>query len=452
MKRIKGIIAVTCAALLALSGCSSAAYRARTSGGTLASKPAGTYPTGPVKLVIWWWGEQEVAGAKGWLADTVAAYEKLHPNVKIETVLQTTDSLIPAFQAAAAANQGPDIQYFWGGINSQEPAWAGHVLPISDYIPASELKHYLNAATEDSYKGKILTAPWYVNPQFPVLVRKDVLAAHGLKTPTTWSDLLSTCDKLNAAGITTLAGGVKDGWFGGWLYSMIDGQLVSSSSDVTAAVTGQQKFTDPMHADWWQRLQETVDHHCWNADINSQQLYQAQQQWVSGKAAMTITAGTDAPNFVKKVGADKVQITTMPKIGNGPYAGKMGTTSQTVGITPWTKYPKVDADFIEFMHSPQRLQAWYDKTGSMPADDRFDMSKVTDPVKRQLFQMALNGAPYLENYIPAALDSNAVFTNVQLVLQGKRTADQAAADMQSQVERLRLTDRSLVNDFKAWKR
>jgi multiple sugar transport system substrate-binding protein len=142
----------------------------------------------------------------------------------------------------------------------------------------------------------------------------------------------------------------------------------------------------------------------------------------------------------------------MPKIGNGPYAGKMGTTSQTVGITPWTKYPKLDADFIEFMHSPQRLQAWYDKTGSMPADDRFDMSKVTDPVKRQLFQMALNGAPYLENYIPAALDSNAVFTNVQLVLQGKRTADQAAADMQSQVERLRLTDRSLVNDFKAWKR
>jgi hypothetical protein len=66
--------------------------------------------------------------------------------------------------------------------------------------------------------------------------------------------------------------------------------------------------------------------------------------------------------------------------------------------------------------------------------------------------MALNGAPYLENYIPAALDTNAVFTNVQLVLQGKRTAAQAAADMQSQIERLRLTDRSMVKNFDAWNR
>jgi ABC-type glycerol-3-phosphate transport system substrate-binding protein len=452
MKSFKSIVAVTCAAVLAISGCSSSASRSRGTAATLPSQTAGAYPTGPVKLVMWWWGEQEATGATGWLADTVAAYQKQHPNITIQTVLQTTDSLVPAFQAAAAAKQGPDIQYFWGGINSQEPAWAGNILPVSDFIPATELKHYLNASTEESYQGKIVTAPWYVNPQFPVLVRKDVLAAHGLSTPTTWASFLSTCDTLSAAGITTIAGGVKDGWFGGWLYSMLGGQSVSSPSDVTAAVTGKQKFTDPAHAAWWTALQQTRDHHCWNNDINSQQLYQAQQLWVSGKAAMTITAGTDAPNFIQKVGADKVEITTMPTFGNGPFAGKMGTTSQTVGITSWTKYPQVAADFIQFMHTPDRLQAWYDKTGTLPADDRFNVSKVTDPIKQKLFQMALNGAPYLENYIPAALDTNAVFTNVQLVLQGKRTAAQAAADMQSQIERLRLTDRSMVKNFDAWNR
>jgi raffinose/stachyose/melibiose transport system substrate-binding protein len=452
MRRISGIVAAISAAALALSGCSSSASQSRGSAATLSSKAAAAYPTGPVNLVMSWWGEQEAKGAKGWLADTIAAYEKKHSNVKIKTVLQTTDSLIPAFQAAAAAKQGPDIQYFWGGIYSQEPAWAGHILPVSDYIPADELKHYLNAATEDSYQGKIVTAPWYVNPQFPVLVRNDVLSAHGLQPPTSWADLLSTCDKLSAAGITTIAGGVKDGWFGGWLYSMLGAQTLSSQTDVTKAVTGQQKFTDPAHAASWKRLQETREHHCWNADINSLELYQAQQRWISGKAAMTITAGTDAPNFVKKVGADKVTVMTMPKFGDGPFAGKMGTTSQTVGITSWTKYPQVGADFIQFMHSPERLQAWYDKTGSLPADDRFDVSKVTDPTKQKLFQMAINGAPYVENYLPAALDSNAVFTNAQLVLKGTRTADQAAADMQSQIERLRLTDRSMVKNFEAWKR
>jgi len=60
----------------------------------------------PVHLVVWWWGEQEAPGAQKWMDDTVATYQKLHPNVTIETVLQSTDSLIPAFTSAAAAKSG----------------------------------------------------------------------------------------------------------------------------------------------------------------------------------------------------------------------------------------------------------------------------------------------------------------------------------------------------------
>src|ERR1043166_5068091 len=83
------------------------------------------FPTGPVKLTMWWWGEQEAAGAKKWLADTVALYHKRHPNVTIKTVLQTTNGLVPAFKAAAAAKKGPDLQYFWGGIRSLGEALVG---------------------------------------------------------------------------------------------------------------------------------------------------------------------------------------------------------------------------------------------------------------------------------------------------------------------------------------
>ena len=105
----------------------------------LAMRSAGSttqaFPTEPVNLTMWWWGEQEAAGAKKWLAQTVAAYQKKHPNVKIKTVLQTTDGLIPAFKAAAAAKKGPDIQYFWGGIWSLDDAWLGNTKPVSDYIP-----------------------------------------------------------------------------------------------------------------------------------------------------------------------------------------------------------------------------------------------------------------------------------------------------------------------------
>jgi len=169
------------------------------------------FPSGKVNLTMWWWGEQEAAGAKNWLAQTVKLYEQKHRNVTIKTVLQTTNGLVPAFKAAAAAKKGPDIQYFWGGIWSLEDAWAGSTKPVSDYIPASELKHYLNTA-EDTYNGKIWTAGWYVQPSFPVLYRKDVLAKAGVQAPRTWAQLLAACDKLNAKGITPIAGGITDGW------------------------------------------------------------------------------------------------------------------------------------------------------------------------------------------------------------------------------------------------
>ena len=248
---------------------------------------------------MWWWGNQEAHGATGFVADSVKKYEAAHPNIKIVTKLQSTDGLVPAFQAAAAAKKGPDIEYFWGGINTLEDGWAGNITPISTLLPQSEWKHYINGG-EDTSGGKLYTAPWYLQPSFPILYRKDVLKNAGIAAaPTTWSQLLADCKTLRAKGITPMAGGIKDGWFGGWLYSLLGSQTVKSIDDVKAAVVGTKKFTDPELAAWWTRLEQMKTANCWNDDIGSLGLYQAQATWVDGKSAMTITAGTDVKKFVK---------------------------------------------------------------------------------------------------------------------------------------------------------
>ena len=420
-------------------------------GGSAKSAPAAraAFPTGPVHLTMWWWGEQEAAGAKKWLSDTIALYNKRHPNVTITPVLQTTDGLIPAFKAAAAAKKGPDLQYFWGGIWSLGDAWAGNTKPVSDYIPRSELKHYLNAS-EDTYQGKVWTAPWYVQPSFPVLYRKDVLKKNGVAAPRTWAAMLKACDKLNANGITPFSGGVKDGWFGGWLFSMIGAQGVSSISAVLDATTGKKKFTDPDMAAWWTRLQEMRDHKCWNDDINSVTLYPGQDVWAAGKAAMTVTAGSDVKKFVTKVGVGRVGVMAMPKWGNGPYAGKLGSTSQTVGITAWTKYPEVAADFIMFMHNPERMKAWFRTTGAFPADNRFDTRQITIPQLATLFGFMKNGSPYLENFITPEFDSKGIWAQVQLLLGGNTDAKGAAQASEKVAQRIRVTQRKMMANFRKW--
>src|SRR5262249_15740504 len=209
----------------------------------------------------------------------------------------------------------------------------------------------------------------------------------------------------------------------------------------------KQKFTSAEHADWWTRLQELRDHKCWNKDINSVQLYQGQAEWAAGKAAMTITAGSDVKKFVTQVGVSKVGVMAMPKSGNGPYAGRLGSTSQTIGITEWTKYPEVDADFIMFMHTPERMSAFFKATGAFPADDRFNTSLIKLPQQKVLFNLVKHGAPYLENFIPTEFDTKANFGEAQLLLAGKINAQQAAAASGPNASRIRATNAGLTPDL-----
>ena len=444
-RRLSSALLVACV-VVALAVVAAFVSRGQASASTASAK---AFPTGPVNLTMWWWGEQEAAGAKKWLADTVALYHKKHPNVTIKTVLQTTNGLVPAFKAAAAAKKGPDLQYFWGGIWSLEDAWAGSTKPVSDYIPKSELKHYLNTA-EDTYNGKVWTAGWYVQPSFPVLYRKDVLAKAGVAPPQTWSAAALRLRRAEREGHH--AARRRDQRRLVRRLALLDHRRAGREVGRRRAGGGcrQAEVHDPEQAAWWTRLQELRDHHCWNKDINSVQLYQGQQKWVDGKAAMTITAGSDVKKFVTQVGVSKVGVMPMPKWGNGPYAGKLGSTSQTVGITAWTKYPQVDADFIMFMHTPERMTAWFKTTGAFPADDRFNTKLITLPQQKVLFNLVKNGAPYLENFIPTEFDSKANFAESQLLLAGKIDAQQAAAASEQIAARIRLTNSDLIANFATW--
>ncbi len=417
----------------------------------LGGKP---FPTGKIHLTMWWWGQQEANGSAGWLASTIKLYEKIHPNVTITPVLQTTSGLVPAQTTACAAKHGPDIFYYWAGIWNIQNAWQGCMRPISDYIPQKELSHYINRF-EDTYAGKVWAAPWYVLPSLPVLFNKQLGAKAGVAAPpATWSQFLTACDKFNAANITPFAAGVKDQFFGEWLWSTLEVQNIRSIHDVFAAVTGAESWTDPMHAKTWQRIQDMVDHKCFNTDINSLNLYQGQVSFTLGKAGMTMVAGTDVQKFVTQTGASKVAVIKMPTWANGPLSHAMTSTSQTLGITSWSKNPAVAADFIMFTHNPARMSSFFRITGAFPADDRFNPSEIKLPQLRTLWSLvkagSQGGAPYPANFYPQQLDSDGTMKNVQLMVAGQLKAAQAATNMQATMVRIRATHPSDIRNFKNW--
>ena len=444
---------VTVLALLGLLLVACAAPAAAPAAPAPAAPQAAQPAAEPVKLVVWWWGEQEAPGAEKWLNDTIAKYREANPNVTFETVLQSTDTLIPAFQSAAAAKQGPDIQYFWGGVWTLENAWIDALLPVDDLFSAEEKAHWINNF-ERSYDGKLWGVPWYLsgNPFVynPKLFEAAGVDPNGVKT---WDDLLSACSKLKDSGVVPISGGLKDGWFGGWLFSILGRQGADSEKDFMTAALTPGAFLDPKFSEWWSRVEELKNAGCFNEDINSVDYQQGQDLFVQGKSAMIFGNDTFLAGWANDLGWENMGVMMTPKYGTGKLADTYVTTAQGWGITAWTKHPKEAADFLQFMHTPERVNAWFQDTGVLPADNRLDTGLIEQPVLKQIYEWDTTvGGPNLENFIPSIMDEQANFAGTQLLFAGEKTPAELAKLTDDVLAKWREQNPDAVKNFEKWQK
>ncbi len=100
---------------------------------------------------------------------------------------------------------------------------------------------------EREYDGKVWGVGWYLSGN-SIAYRKDLFKKAGLNPDgdyTKWADFLAACEKLKAAGITPIAGGLKDGWFGGWIWQLLGKQGLDSAEDFKKASIGESKMHRP---------------------------------------------------------------------------------------------------------------------------------------------------------------------------------------------------------------
>jgi multiple sugar transport system substrate-binding protein len=269
--------------------------------------------------------------------------------------------------------------------------------------------------------------------------------------PKTWDDLKAACGKLNAIGVTPIAGGLKDGWFGGWLFSILARQPLDSEKDFMAASVGTMKFTDPKFAEWWSRLKELKDAGCWNKDINSLDYQQGQDLFVQGKAAMIFGNDTFLKGWADTIGWDNMSVMKVPMYGSGKLADDYIVTAQGWGITSWSQHPQEAADFLMYMHTPDRLNAWFKDTGVIPADNRLDASLIDQPTLKQIYDWDTTVAgPNLENFIPSILDEQANFAGTQLLFSGDKTPAELAQLADDTVQKWREQSPDAVTNFTNW--
>lgn len=222
--------------------------------------------------------------------DLKAEYIKAHPNVKIELIQETDQSIKDKSKSLIASKKMPDIYFSWIGN-----AWGnmyidnGLAADLTPYIgPDTDWGKTFGKASLDAYSrgGKYYGVPLYQDVKL-MGANKAAFDKAGVAIPTTWEELIASCEPLRKAGYEPIAFGNKDGWPGvHWL-----GQLIAYNVPKDVAVADNDpktaKFDDPGYLTALQQYSEMVNT-CTDTgkDSNGVDYTTSQTALASGRAAM----------------------------------------------------------------------------------------------------------------------------------------------------------------------
>jgi raffinose/stachyose/melibiose transport system substrate-binding protein len=405
------------------------------------------HAAGP-ELNMWWWGEQELPGLQGYVDDAVKGYTE----ASVKPMLQDTAVVISQFQTAAAAGKAPDIQFLWNGIYHMESVWLGYLRPLEGLISDDIIKAS-NPTLLSRFGGKTYRVGWYPLPMIWIY-NKDLFEKAGLDAdnpPKTWDEFLNACDKLKAAGIAPVGGGIQDGYWGEWYFGHALAQNVDSAGEVIQLFTGEKDFRDPKYHEHWVKLEDLKKKDFFNPEMASTDLYSGIDLIVAGKVGMGLSIASRLPKDSKTTNG-RIGAMVMPVYGKGKLAGQPIFDSQGLGISAGSANPEAAAKFLEHLQSPAILKSMFDKTGWIPSSTTFDISVIQDPVVRDMWQKwgLSPNIPYLANLVPGQFYEQALLPTAQQVVGGKITGAQAgdlAADVAKQ---WRDFNPDVVENYKKW--
>jgi raffinose/stachyose/melibiose transport system substrate-binding protein len=455
--RLKALAVTLIAALLMLAGCSSgnANNAAGSNSGSNSSDSTSNAGSGDkVELTFWSWGESDIPGFDKWMEKQIGSYQSKNPNITIKVVKQSTDTLTGTFQTAAITNSGPDIATLWATIPILTQVWGGYVKPISDLVPADELKNWVNTS-ENTYDGKVWAAPIYLMG-VPLAYNKEMFKQAGLdpeNPPKTWDEFLKACEALKAKGFTPIGMGNKDGYAGAWMFANLGKQNLDSMDDLKKAVIGDADIKDPKFTGWYAKLHELVQKGYFNDDISSIDLSNGWKLFPSGKVAMSWTTDGNFISWLKSMGGNtKIGAMKTPIFGTGKLADSYNTTqSASYFVTSWSKHPQEAADFLKFLHAKESVSDFWTMTGSFPADTRFDTKLIEDPEIQKLFGWDTQGTQiWTENYLPPMVDQNANIASGQAILAKVSKPEDAVKLWDTTLNQWRTQHPDELESFKKW--
>lgn len=349
---------------LLLSACGRGGDSSSASPGQSAEPSAPAQPSGPsaepepepISLKLW--NNSTPGGDKGAQA-LIDAYQKAHPNVKIEFTTYAGETYESIIKTALAGNSGPDLYFTHGYNNLQLYVDAGYAEPVDAVDTALYDEASLLPIT---IKGNIYAGPGMGTYILTIFYNKDIFAQHGLSIPKTPEEFTDVVEKLKAAEITPIAMGGAESI--SYLFSLFAiAPALLGDNWYKDAKEGTAGFTDPRFAALNQTLVDWGKNGYFQKNYEGAKFESAKILFQSGKAAMLINGTWDYQGI--KTAAPDLKFGAFNMPGKD---GVRGTRSVNAGFTVNSASPHKDAamDFIRFTFTEEAAKLYAAASGDLP--------------------------------------------------------------------------------------
>lgn len=299
--------------------------------------------------------------------DEIAAFEALHPDVKINRVGigSSYDDLVTKYIAASVADELPHVGLLSQRYGIPQLYDAGVLAPISDFMSEEEQNDVMEAYWgRYSYKGVRVALPF--QSSMPVLyVNTDLFEQQGVEIPTTWEEVQEAATKMtldiDGNGSIDVYGFNMPEDAPWYLYGLVKadgGTIVNEDGTVTV--------NTPEMLDVLSDIQKMVA----GGSMPSNQHATAKDDFKNGALAMLLNSCAGNRSIEKGVdGKFNYALVTFPSI-NGNVCAPLG--GNALGIFKSDeKMEQLSWEFIQFMTSSDAVSGFTMSKGYLPIKHSF---------------------------------------------------------------------------------
>ncbi|PZE25003.1 MULTISPECIES: ABC transporter substrate-binding protein [unclassified Curtobacterium] len=383
--------------------------------------------TTTVRMWSWYTGQRDV------FPKVIAAFEKKHPNIKIQNrIFGTPDQYLPALTAAVSGGDVPEI--FAPHVRAITYGEQGISADLRKELGSGFFKDFFSSNNQEYTKNGKQYALGFMAQTFGLFYDPDMLSAAGVDgEPETWDDLIAAAAKIDATGKSTVAFSANP------TTSALDFFLpliTQVTDDPTYYLKLDQlekgyAYTNKPVLEALQLNDRIVKAGVFQKGTTGTSGDQATQLFYTGGAAM-LFAGSWIPQSLAqdapKAFLDKYKIMRTPAIKSGARHWTADQAGAGWAVSATSKAKDAAIEFLKFMYEPAQYSQLMNDSLSMPST-KSAADRVSDPHIKLMTSWLPDGCPH----IPFGAGSSAAGDPLGKIFDQTASPAEVAKQMQAAV-------------------